>query len=147
MLLSPSLLPYLGLSAVLLSMIKMHDPLHIQTANAYIRSKYVLNRSESILYRIEQSRQKNGKLSLVWNVNPSPSCEQALQLVVFTPWLLSNYNDRHAHKRLYMVLPIYSKIQVLPDITICRLMKTINQQYDLNSLLKNEHAKGYYWIL
>ena len=39
-----------------------------------------------------------------------------------------NYNDRHAHKRLFTVLPIYSKIQVLPDTTSCRLMKTINQQ-------------------
>ena len=40
--------------------------------------------------------------------------------------LLPVYNDRHAHKCLYTVLPLYSKIQVLPGITSCRLMKTIN---------------------
>ena len=33
------------------------------------------------------------------------------------------YKARHAHKRLYTVLPKYSKIQVLPGITSCRLMK------------------------
>ena len=38
------------------------------------------------------------------------------------------YKARHAHKRLCMVLPKYSKIQVLPDITSCRLMKDNNQQ-------------------
>ena len=39
-----------------------------------------------------------------------------------------NYKARHAHKRLYTVLPKYSKIQVLPGITSCRLVKTINKQ-------------------
>ena len=32
------------------------------------------------------------------------------------------YKARHAHKRLYMVLPKYSKIQVLPGITSCRFV-------------------------
>ena len=40
----------------------------------------------------------------------------------------SLYKARHAHKRLYTVLPKYRKIQVLPGITSCRLMKTINKQ-------------------
>ena len=38
------------------------------------------------------------------------------------------YNARHAHKRLCLVLPISSKIQVLPGVPSCRLMKTISQQ-------------------
>ena len=50
------------------------------------------------------------------------------------------YNDRHSHKRLYTVLPIY-KIQVLPDITSCRLMKYNKPAVDLNDLLKNNIAK------
>ena len=45
------------------------------------------------------------------------------------------YKARHAHKRLYMVLPKYSKIQVLPGITSCRLMKYNKQAIELNSLL------------
>ena len=44
------------------------------------------------------------------------------------PPRLPAYTARHAHKRLCTVLPIYSKIQVLPDITSCRLMKDNNQQ-------------------
>ena len=40
-----------------------------------------------------------------------------LQLVIpGRTWILL-YKARHAHKRLYMVLPKYSKIQVLPGIT------------------------------
>ena len=38
------------------------------------------------------------------------------------------YKARHTHKCLCTVLPLYSKIQVLPDITSCRLMKDNNQQ-------------------
>ena len=45
------------------------------------------------------------------------------------------YKARHTHKRLYMVLPKYSKIQVLPGITSCRLMKYNKQAIELNSLL------------
>ena len=48
----------------------------------------------------------------------------------------SKYKARHAHKRLYMVLPKYSKIQVLPGITSCRLMKCNKQAIELNDLLK-----------
>ena len=47
----------------------------------------------------------------------------------------SKYKTRHAHKRLYTVLPKYSKIQVLPGITSCRLMKYNKQAIELNSLL------------
>ena len=47
----------------------------------------------------------------------------------------SRYKARHAHKRLYTVLPKYSKIQVLPGITSCRLMKYNKQAIELNSLL------------
>ena len=50
--------------------------------------------------------------------------------------ILVVYKARHAHKRLYTVLPKYSKIQVLPDITSCRLMKCNKQAIELNSLLK-----------
>ena len=52
------------------------------------------------------------------------------------------YKARHAHKRLCTVLPIYSKIQVLPGITSCRLMKDNKPAVDLNCLLKNTYAKG-----
>ena len=52
----------------------------------------------------------------------------------------------HAHKRLYTVLPKYSKIQVLPGITSCRLMKYNKQAIELNSLLINNMPKdGYEW--
>ena len=47
--------------------------------------------------------------------------------------LLSLYKARHAHKRLYTVLPKYSKIQVLPGITSCRLVKDNKQAIELNS--------------
>ena len=56
------------------------------------------------------------------------------------------YKARHAHKRLYTVLPKYSKIQVLPGITSCRLMKYNKQAIELNSLLINNMPKdGYEW--
>ena len=48
----------------------------------------------------------------------------------------SLYKARHAHKCLYTVLPKYSKIQVLPGITSCRLMKYNKQAIELNDLLK-----------
>ena len=51
------------------------------------------------------------------------------------------YKARHAHKRLYTVLPKYSKIQVLPGITSCRLMKYNKQAIELNSLLINNMPK------
>ena len=55
-----------------------------------------------------------------------------------------NYKARHAHKRLYTVLPKYSKIQVLPGITSCRLMKYNRQAIELNSLLINNMPKDGY---
>ena len=58
----------------------------------------------------------------------------------------SRYKARHAHKRLYTVLPKYSKIQVLPGITSCRLVKDNKQAIELNSLLINNMPKdGYEW--
>ena len=54
------------------------------------------------------------------------------------------YKARHAHKRLYTVLPKYSKIQVLPGITSCRLMKCNEQAIELNSLLINNMPKDGY---
>ena len=45
------------------------------------------------------------------------------------------YKARHVHKRLYMVLPKYSKIQVLPGITSCRLMRDNKQPIELNDLI------------
>ena len=56
----------------------------------------------------------------------------------------STYKARHAHKRLYTVLPKYSKIQVLPGITSCRLMKYNKQAIELNSLLINNMPKDGY---
>ena len=38
------------------------------------------------------------------------------------------YRHRTTHKRLYMFLSLYSQIQVLPDITSCRLMKNNNSK-------------------
>ena len=54
------------------------------------------------------------------------------------------YKARHAHKRLYTVLPKYSKIQVLPGITSCRLVKDNKQAIELNSLLINNMPEGGY---
>ena len=55
-----------------------------------------------------------------------------------------NYKARHAHKRLYTVLPKYSKIQVLPGITSCRLVKDNKQAIELNSLLLNNMPEDGY---
>ena len=54
------------------------------------------------------------------------------------------YKARHGHKRLYTVLPKYSKIQVLPGITSCRLVKDNKQAIELNSLLLNNMPKNGY---
>ena len=59
-------------------------------------------------------------------------------------WLKALYKARHAHKRLYTVLPKYSKIQVLPGITSCRLVKDNKQAIELNSLLLNNMPEGGY---
>ena len=58
--------------------------------------------------------------------------------------LSNGYKARHAHKRLYTVLPKYSKIQVLPGITSCRLVKDNKQAIELNSLLINNMPKDGY---
>ena len=55
-----------------------------------------------------------------------------------------NYKARHAHKRLYTVLPKYSKIQALPGITSCRLVKDNKQAIELNILLLNNMPKDGY---
>ena len=57
---------------------------------------------------------------------------------------ISYYKARHAHKRLYTVLPKYSKIQVLPGITSCRLVKDNKQAIELNSLLLNNMPQDGY---
>ena len=54
------------------------------------------------------------------------------------------YKARYAHKRLYTVLPKYSKIQVLPGITSCRLVKDNKQAIELNNLLINNMPEGGY---
>ena len=54
------------------------------------------------------------------------------------------YKARHAHKRLYTVLPKYSKIKVLPGITSCRLVKDNKQAIELNSLLLYNMPKDGY---
>ena len=63
---------------------------------------------------------------------------------IFTDVCLSTYKARHAHKRLYTVLPKYSKIQVLPGITSCRLVKNNKQAIELNNLLLNNMPKDGY---
>ena len=59
-------------------------------------------------------------------------------------WAVYIYKAGHAHKRLYTVLPKYSKIQVLPGITSCRLVKDNKQAIELNSLLLNNMPKDGY---
>ena len=54
------------------------------------------------------------------------------------------YKARHANKRLYTVLPKYSKISVLPGITSCRLVKDNKQAIELNNLLLNNMPKDGY---
>ena len=54
--------------------------------------------------------------------------------VVVIKYGCKKYKARHAHKRLYTVLPKYSKIQVLPGITSCRLVKDNKQAIELNIL-------------
>ena len=71
--------------------------------------------------------------SCVTNFEASISCND-----------LCVYKARHAHKRLYTVLPKYSKIQVLPGITSCRLVKDNKQAIELNSLLINNMPEGGY---
>ena len=68
-------------------------------------------------------------------------CKQRTKLPV-AYWCY--YKARHAHKRLYTVLPKYSKIQVLPGITSCRLVKDNKQAIELNSLLLNNMPEDGY---
>ena len=70
------------------------------------------------------------------------SCWRGVDTQPILKW--SFYKARHAHKRLYTVLPKYSKIQVLPGITSCRLVKDNKQAIELNSLLINNMPKGGY---
>ena len=65
-------------------------------------------------------------------------------LVKANRFILTIYKARHTHKRLYTVLPKYSKIQVLPGITSCRLVKDNKQAIELNSLLLNNMPKDGY---
>ena len=51
-------------------------------------------------------------------------------------WVVDKYRHWHAHKCLCMVMPLYSKIQVPPGITSCRLMKDNKQQVELTCLLR-----------
>ena len=64
--------------------------------------------------------------------------------ILCTTQVFNIYKARHAHKRLYTVLPKYSKIQVLPGITSCRLVKDNKQAIELNSLLINNMPKDGY---
>ena len=63
--------------------------------------------------------------------------KESQKFLGITPFYGSpTYKARHTHKHLYTVLPKYSKIQVLPGITSCRLMKDNKQAIELNDLLK-----------
>ena len=84
------------------------------------------------MYRQSQQRAFNALHALIFG------------LTVLTNKIPYSYKARHAHKRLYMVLPKYSKIQVLPGITSCRLMKYNKQAIELNSLLINNMPKDGY---
>ena len=65
-------------------------------------------------------------------------------MLYFSVFAVYHYKARHAHKHLYTVLPKYSKIQVLPGITSCRLVKDNKQAIELNSLLINNMPKDGY---
>ena len=71
-------------------------------------------------------------------------CMASTFLYKFQMFHDSMYKARHAHKRLYTVLPKYSKIQVLPGITSCGLVKDNKQAIELNSLLLNNMSKDGY---
>ena len=75
-----------------------------------------------------------------------PETKQQLQSFLGMVTYMGNfiYKARHAHKRLYTVLPKYSKIRVLPGITSCRLVKDNKQAIELNSLLINNMPKDGY---
>ena len=67
-------------------------------------------------------------------------------ICLYGAYMVHRYKARHTHKCLYTVLPKYSKIQVLPGITSCRLVKDNKQAIELNSLLLNNMPKdGYGW--
>ena len=79
------------------------------------------------------------KMTFVWYLN---ICKSLKLLIEY----FKIYKARHVHKRSYTVLPKYSKIQVLPGITSCRLVKDNKQAIELNSLLINNMPKdGYEW--
>ena len=77
-----------------------------------------------------------------------PSAQIFTTIIVVTPWVSSPLLQltmadpvkvmlvTHAHKCVCMVVPLYSKIQVLPGIISCRLMKDNKQQVDLTCLLR-----------
>ena len=67
-----------------------------------------------------------------------------LSVYIVDKKLVIVYKARHTHKCLYKVLPKYSKIQVLPGIISCRLMKYNKQAIELNSLLINNMPKDGY---
>ena len=75
---------------------------------------------------------------------PPPFAISSLIHWIITECIHYMYKARHAHKRLYTVLPKYSKIQVLPCITSCRLVKDNKQAIELNSLLINDIPKDGY---
>ena len=83
--------------------------------------------------------------SLLRHLIPVISCDKVVHrwCAIFQEHV---YKARHAHKRLYTVLPKYSKIQVLPGITSCRLMKYNKQAIELNSLLINNMPKDGYGL-
>ena len=84
-------------------------------------------------------------LSFVNNLQISRQENEAdTLLLIFAELVFPPYKARHAHKRLYTVLPKCSKIQVLPGITSCRLMKYNKQATELNSLLINNMPKDGY---
>ena len=82
----------------------------------------------------------------VFNGNETKTCLLCNSYLFGMNNALYIYKARHAHKHLYTVLPKYSKIQVLPGITSCRLVKDNKQTIELNSLLINNMPKdGYDW--
>ena len=83
--------------------------------------------------------------TFVWHLGSYTNLNTNLA-TFFKDLALPTYKARYAHKRLYTVLPKYSKIQVLPGITSCRLVKDNKQAIELNSLLINNMPKdGYEW--
>ena len=106
--------------------------------------------NQDVLNTIENLKQTNCETGIGSNSSNDPKTPEDVKLnnnkkdAKIKDKKNNTYKARHAHKRLYTVLPKYSKIQVLPGITSCRLVKDNKQAIELNSLLINNMPKDGY---